>query len=202
MENATRAEPNTDATRSAEALAFARRAHAGQRRKQTGEDFVEHPIAVARLLGDAGYGGDLVVAAYLHDAVEKGPVGIDEVRSRFGEHVADVVGALTEDHSLPGYAERKRALRRQVLAAGEDPVLIYAADRVTNLRDWRRAEPGRRPAIAESLGTTLQERLELWAEDLQELTRHRAELPFLAEIELDLRELRSQAGAGAGAGSP
>jgi (p)ppGpp synthase/HD superfamily hydrolase len=188
-----------DTSRRAEALAMARRAHAGQRRKQTGEDFIEHPVAVARLVSGIGLDDDLVVEAYLHDAVEKGPVGIDEVRSRFGDRVADAVAALTEDSSLSDYAERKRALRRQVLAAGGDAVVVYAADRVANLRDWRRVEPELRPAIGDRLGTSLAERLELWTEDLAELTRHDPDLPFLAAIELDLRALRAEARTASGA---
>ena len=53
------------------ALRFARRVHLGQYRKQTGEQFVQHPIAVAKLLSDAGYDGPLIAAAYLHDVVEQ-----------------------------------------------------------------------------------------------------------------------------------
>lgn len=179
----------------AEALAFARRAHAGQLRKQSGDEFIEHAIEVAELLAGTGQADELVAAAYLHDVVEKTAVGLAEVRAEFGQRVAGLVGALTEDASLRGYAARKRALRLQVLAAGPDPVLIYAADRVANLRDWRRADPAERPAIAERLGTGLAERLALWQQDLDELTALDPELPFLAEIELDLRALRSDAEA-------
>ena len=191
-------ETRTDSELSAAALRFARRVHLGQRRKQTDEQFVEHPIAVARLLSEAGYDGRVIVAAYLHDVVEKTVVEADEVRVRFGTEAAEVVEALSEDPTVLGYADRKRRLRAQVLAAGDMPVLIYTADRVANLRDWRTVPPGRREQIAQRLDTTLDERLQLWQEDLEELTRFDPGLPYLAEIEIDLRALvADRNGAGA-----
>ena len=191
----THSEPNTDSELASAALRFARRVHLGQHRKQTDQQFVEHPIDVARLLTEAGFDGIIIVAAYLHDVVEKTQVEADEVRVRFGPEAAQIVEALSEDPTVIGYAERKRALRRQVLDAGRDPVLIYAADRVANLRDWLSVEPGRRPQIAQRLDTSLEERMELWQEDLEELSLYDPELPFLAEVEMDLRELRSTTAA-------
>lgn len=187
----TRAEPKTESESQLAALSFARRVHLGQHRKQTGEQYVEHPIAVARLLEEAGCEGSVVTAAYLHDVVEKTPVQSDEIRLRFGDVAADVVDALTEDPGIEDYGGRKRALRRQVLAADRDAVLIYTADRLANVRDWRSVSPERRGAVAERLGTSLEQRLKLWSEDLDELTRHDPGLPFLGEIEVDLRALRS-----------
>lgn len=177
----------------AAALRFARHVHLGQRRKQTGEEFIEHPIAVADLLSELGVGDRVLAAAYLHDAVEKTAIQPPEIARRFGPEIARLVSALSDDPSLPSYAERKRALRRQVLEADGDAVLIYAADRLANMRDWRRVEPDRRPACAQRLGTHLDERLALWEEDLRGLTAHDPDLPFLAEIETELRAL--QAGA-------
>ena len=188
---ASRSEPDTGSELVTSALRFARRVHLGQHRKQTDEQFVEHPIAVARLISEQGFDGPILAAAYLHDTVEKTPVELAEVDERFGSEVAAVVDALTEDPALEGYAERKRALRAKVLAADRNSILIYAADRVANLRDWVSVAPDGRDAVAERLGTTLPERLELWDEDLTELTAYDDELLFLAEIELELRRLRS-----------
>lgn len=170
-------------------MRFARRVHLGQHRKQTYEQFVEHPIAVARLLTEEGYDGPIIAAAYLHDVVEKTPVELDEIRERFGPEVADVVDDLTEDPTVDGYAARKRELRRRLLESGGNSVLIYAADRVANMRDWVTVEPDSREACAGRLGTTLDERLALWREDLEELTEHDPDLLFLGEIELQLRAL-------------
>jgi (p)ppGpp synthase/HD superfamily hydrolase len=189
----TRLEPRVDSQLANAALRFARRVHLGQHRKQTGEQFVEHPIAVARLLSASGYDGPLIVAAYLHDVVEKTDVELDEIRERFGPEVAGLVDCLSEDPEIAGYGARKRGLRKRILESGGDPVIIYAADRVANMRDWNKVAPENRPACGERLGTTLEERLELWTEDLEELHDLDPETPFLGEIETELGALRSEA---------
>jgi (p)ppGpp synthase/HD superfamily hydrolase len=192
-EVSTQPEARTESELASAALHFARRVHLGQHRKQTGEQFVEHPIAVANLLLESGYDGPMIAAAYLHDVVEKTDVELDEIRERFGPEVARLVDQLSEDPALDGYGERKRALRRRILDSGGDSVVIYAADRVANMRDWLKVTPEDRPACGERLGTTLPERLELWQEDVEELHEIDAETPFLAEMRNDLATLREQA---------
>ena len=187
----TTPQPQTDSELATSALRFARRVHLGQYRKQTGEQFVEHPIAVARLLSESGYDGPVIAAAYLHDAVEKTDVELDEIRERFGPSVAGLVDSLSEDPEIDGYADRKRALRKRTLESGGDTVVIYAADRVANMRDWHKVAPDDRPACGERLGTTLDERLELWTEDLEELHDLDPRTPFLAEIETELAALKA-----------
>jgi (p)ppGpp synthase/HD superfamily hydrolase len=177
------------------ALRFARRAHLGQHRKQTHEQFVEHPIAVAKLISEEGINGPILAAAYLHDVVEKTEVESPEIRERFGSYVGEVVDALTDDDSFEGYVERKRALRRRVIDSGRDSVLIYAADRIANMRDWRKVAPENREEIGERLGTTMEERLDLWEEDLEELSEYEPDLPFLGEIEIELGALRADTAA-------
>ena len=192
-ELSTHPEPDVSSELGTTALRFARRVHLGQHRKQTGEQFVEHPIAVANLLLASGYNGALISAAYLHDVVEKTDVELDEIRERFGPDVAGLVGCLSEDPEIDGYGARKRALRKRVMESGGDPVIIYAADRVANMRDWRKVAPEDRPAVGERLGTTLDERLELWTEDLEELHDFDPEAPFLAEIQSELEVLSDEA---------
>jgi (p)ppGpp synthase/HD superfamily hydrolase len=192
-EVSTRPESGVDSELATAALRFARRVHLGQHRKQTLEQFVEHPIAVAQLLSESGYDGAMISAAYLHDVVEKTDVELDEIRERFGPEVAGLVDCLSEDPEIPAYGARKRALRKGILASGGDPVTIYAADRVANMRDWRKVAPENRPACGERLGTTLQERLDLWTEDLEELHDLDPETPFLSEIESELGALKAEA---------
>jgi (p)ppGpp synthase/HD superfamily hydrolase len=175
------------------ALRFARRVHLGQHRKQTGEQFVEHPIAVADLLMQSGYDGPMISAAYLHDVVEKTDVDLDEIRERFGPDVAALVDYLSEDPEIDGYGARKRVLRKRIMESGGDSVIIYAADRVANMRDWRKVSPENRPACGERLGTTLEERLELWQEDVEELHDADPATPFLEEMQSELSALRTEA---------
>jgi (p)ppGpp synthase/HD superfamily hydrolase len=116
-----------------DAFAFAAAAHAGQRRKD-GQPFIAHPVAVARLLVDRGYGEQTVAAGLLHDVVEDTPVTLDELRDRFGPLVAELVDAVTEDPALP-YEERKARYRERVASAGPEARAICAADKIANARD-------------------------------------------------------------------
>jgi (p)ppGpp synthase/HD superfamily hydrolase len=191
-EVSTRLEASPGSGLATSALRFARRVHLGQYRKQTGEQFVEHPIAVAELLSEQGYNGPVIAAAYLHDVVEKTDVSLEEIRERFGPAVASIVDSLSEDPEIDGYAARKRALRHAILESGGDTVVIYAADRVANMRDWRTLTPEDRPACGERLGTTMEERMELWQEDLEDLHELGPETPFLSEIQTELDALRAE----------
>jgi (p)ppGpp synthase/HD superfamily hydrolase len=172
---------------------FAHRAHQGQRRKQSGGPYAEHPAAVAALVAEAGLDPKLVTAAHLHDVIEKTSVTRAELESRFGDEIASLVAALSEDDGIPYYAERKRALRDQVLDSGWDATVIYTADRLANLRDWRALPPERRPPVARDLGTTFDIRLKLWREDFVALSRLEGPLPFLTEMEIELRSLTAPA---------
>jgi GTP diphosphokinase / guanosine-3',5'-bis(diphosphate) 3'-diphosphatase len=192
-EVSTRFEPRTESDLATAALRFARRVHLGQHRKQTGEQFVEHPIAVAALLSESGYDGPIIAAAYLHDVVEKTDVQLDEIRERFGPVVANLIDLLSEDAEIEGYGERKRALRHRILEAGGDAVVIYSADRVANMRDWLKLSPEDRPSCGERLGTTLDERMQLWSEDVEEIHDLDAETPFLDQIKSELEALRADA---------
>ncbi len=190
---ATRSERSGAELRLDAALQFARRAHAGQLRKQNGRPFIEHPIAVAELLSQIGIDGPVLIAAYLHDTVEKTDVELGEIEREFGSGVAEIVAVLSEETEIDGYAARKRALRAQALAAGDDAAILYAADRLANLSDWRELSPENRLRAAERLGTTFEERLRLWGEDLEALSMLEADLPFVEEVEVELRALRAEA---------
>jgi hypothetical protein len=61
------------------------------------------------------------------------------------------------------------------------------------MHDWRKVAPEDRPAIGERLGTTLDERLQLWTEDLEELHEFDPQTPFLAEIQSELEALSAEA---------
>jgi (p)ppGpp synthase/HD superfamily hydrolase len=125
--------------RAADALVYARRAHAGQERSFDGAPFIEHPIEVASILHQAGAADDLVAAGILHDTIEKTGVTAGHLRDRFGNRIAGLVAAVTEDASIAGFADRKQALRDQVAAAGRDAVLLSLADKISKVRELRLA---------------------------------------------------------------
>jgi HD domain len=119
------------------ALAFAQQRHLGQRRGSDAAPFILHPLEVAALLFNSGHPEPVVAAAILHDTVEDTAASLDEIREHFGDEVAGLVAAVTEDAGIEDAAERKAALRRQVAEAGPDASSIYAADKVTKVRELR-----------------------------------------------------------------
>lgn len=119
------------------AIAYAETLHAGQRRSFDGGAFIGHPLEVALLLHDAGAPDRVIAAGVLHDSIESGGAAAADLKARFGGDVARLVVALTEDRRIHGYARRKASLRRQVATAGGDALVIFAADKVSKVRELR-----------------------------------------------------------------
>jgi hypothetical protein len=118
------------------ALAFAVQCHAGQRRESDGNPFITHPLEVARLLRDAGCEECVVAAGLLHDTVEDAGVDVAELSARFGDDVAALVDAVTDDSCVESYRLRMQLLRDQVQFAGGDVALLFAADKISKVREW------------------------------------------------------------------
>ena len=119
------------------ALAYAEERHAGQRRKGDGAPFIEHPAEVAWLLYRAGAPDHVIAAGVLHDTLEKAGADPAELRKRFGARTAKLVAAVSEDERISGYATRKAALRAQVAAAGPEALMVFAADKISKVRELR-----------------------------------------------------------------
>jgi (p)ppGpp synthase/HD superfamily hydrolase len=175
---------------------MARRAHAGQIRNGSGGmAYVEHPIAVAGLIEEAGYGEAVVAAALLHDVVEDSAVTVEEIRTEFGDEVAGMVGALSDDESIESYRERKAEHRERVAAAGEEALAIYAADKLTNVGTLGDALHREGDAVRSEFRVPLELKAEVWEADLA-LARGKAPaLPFLDPLEAGLSALRVALGA-------
>jgi (p)ppGpp synthase/HD superfamily hydrolase len=150
------------------AVDYARELHRGQVRDVDGAPFIEHPLEVASLLYANGAPDHLIAAGALHDAIERTPVTVFDLRRRFGSTIATLVLAVSEDERIPGYADRKGALRNQVADAGEEALLLFAADKLSKVRELhqgarssRRASRSatRRLAHYERCLALLQERL-------------------------------------------
>jgi (p)ppGpp synthase/HD superfamily hydrolase len=149
-----------------EALAFAADRHAGQTRDGDDVPFVVHPVEVACLLHEAGYSDEVVAAGVLHEVLEDTDVERPELASRFGERVAGLVAAVSDDPSIEDEAERKAALRQQVAASGEEAGVIFAADKVSKARELR---------VRASRGC-------LGPEDATKAEHYRASLEMLREL--------------------
>jgi (p)ppGpp synthase/HD superfamily hydrolase len=167
-------------------------AHQGQRRKDDGSPYITHPVAVAGLLHDAGFDDELIAAALLHDVVEDTDMDSGDLSERFGERVAELVDALSEDEGIQDYEERKREHREQVADAGSDAIAIYIADKLSNLRDLRKIYAEEGEAIASRFKAPLDVRVRLWKEDAEMAERAAPELPFLPDFRHELAELDRQ----------
>lgn len=116
---------------------YAERMHAGQRRGD-GMPFILHPLEVASLLHSVGSPDHLIAAGVMHDLVEKAGVSATELERRFGRQISGLVLAVSDDEQVSGYAARKRALRSRVAAAGNEVLVLFAADKLSKLRELRR----------------------------------------------------------------
>ncbi|MFL5900685.1 MAG: HD domain-containing protein [Solirubrobacterales bacterium] len=166
-----------------EALETARRAHAGQlRRGSDGLPYIAHPLAVAEILVGHRYGDEVLAAALLHDVVEKSDVEASEIRERFGERVADLVEALTEDETIDDYEERKNEHRWRVAKAGPDAMAIFAADKRTNVMTLREAYELIEEGVSSELAVTLDLKIYVWELDLEMLFDEAEEMPLTDEF--------------------
>lgn len=129
--------------RTKHALDWAATAHRRHARAD-GTPFVLHVAETAALVAATGADTEVICAALLHDVLERTDQTAHQLRQHFGLRVATIVAALTQDPTIRDYAPRKAALRRQVLAAGPDARLVFAADKISKARELR-ARWARRP---------------------------------------------------------
>src|SRR3954454_6243174 len=127
-----------DRQRVQDAFVFACQHHAAQRRK-SGEDFIVHPVGVARICASMRLDTETLCAALLHDTVEDTSASIEEVRERFGEEIATVVDGVTKLTGIT-FQSRDEAqannYRKMMVAMATDVrvILIKLADRLHNMR--------------------------------------------------------------------
>ena len=120
------------------AYRMANEAHKDARRR-SGEPYICHPLAVARLVLDLGMDTESIAAALLHDVVEDTPITIEEVKSAFGAEVALLVDGVTKLTKIQfSSIEEQQAenLRKMLLAMSQDVrvMIIKLCDRLHNMR--------------------------------------------------------------------
>ena len=164
-----------------QAYVFADQCHHGQTR-MSGEPYIAHPLETALFLADLNLDASTIIAALLHDVVEDCGIALEEVESRYGHDVAQLVDGVTKltrmnsrfydgdgqidpseelDHL---YAE---SLRKMLVAMAEDirVVLIKLADRLHNMRTLDALAPEKRRRIAQEtldIYSPLAHRLGIW----------------------------------------
>src|SRR5215218_1881097 len=130
--------PDVDGDLLTRAFRFAAKAHAGQQRR-SGEEFILHPYAVARICAELHLDDETIAAALLHDVVEDTGISLEEVAEEFGDEVAQLVDGvtkLTRVHFQSREQAEAENYRKMILAMAQDPgvILIKLADRLHNLR--------------------------------------------------------------------
>jgi guanosine-3',5'-bis(diphosphate) 3'-pyrophosphohydrolase len=137
-EHATDSAVDIDRARVQDAFVFACEHHAAQRRK-SGEDFIVHPVGVARICAGMRLDTETLCAALLHDTVEDTSASIEEVSERFGEEIAAIVDGVTKLTGIT-FQSRDEAqaenYRKMMVAMATDVrvILIKLADRLHNMR--------------------------------------------------------------------
>jgi len=126
-----------------EVLKFATMAHGDQKRKYTGEPYIVHPIAVSEIVKTVPHTDEMIAAALLHDVVEDTPVTIQEIETKFGSKVAELVGWLT-DTSRPEDGNRKTRKSIDRLHSADAPAeaqTIKLADLIHNTKSIEKHDP-------------------------------------------------------------
>ncbi|MET0985678.1 MAG: bifunctional GTP diphosphokinase/guanosine-3',5'-bis pyrophosphate 3'-pyrophosphohydrolase [Steroidobacteraceae bacterium] len=204
-----------------EAYEFGAQAHEGQKRL-SGEPYIAHPIAVADILADLHLDAQTIVAAILHDVIEDTPTAKDDLATRFGTEVAELVDGVSKlDHlQFRSRAEAQaESFRKMLLAMVRDirVVMVKLADRTHNMRTLGSVPPAKRRTIAREtleIYAPIANRLGIHAikTELEELGfkalypgRHRIiekalkrargnQKQFVGKIEANLRNALKQAG--------
>jgi len=131
---------------------LADKAHEGQKRA-SGEEYIVHPIAVARILAEMEMDRSTIAAAILHDVVEDTVVTSEEVATRYGPEIAQLVDGVTKLTQIP-YQSKEDAqvenLRKMFLAMAKDirVIIIKLADRLHNMRTLGNLPPAKQERIA------------------------------------------------------
>lgn len=119
---------------------FANDAHYGVRRK-SGEPYIVHPIAVARIaVEEIGLGVKSVIAALLHDVVEDTDYSVEDIDRHFGGKIAGMVEGLTKMKSATDYSaeisQQAENFKKMLLTLSDDVrvIIIKLADRLHNMR--------------------------------------------------------------------
>lgn len=134
------------------AYRFSARAHEGQTRV-SGEPYIHHPLAVARIMAEMRMDAPSIMAAILHDVIEDTPTAKEQLTRRFGSEVAELVDGVSKLTHL-NFESRAEAqaknFRKMMLAMVQDlrVIMVKLADRLHNMRTLGVMPPAKRRRIA------------------------------------------------------
>ena len=147
--------PSANLERIHDAFAYANMAHSGQKRK-SGEPYIIHPIAVARIVaGELRLDSESIEAALLHDVIEDTPATHEDIARLFSDKIADLVEGVSKltrmQYAMTMEEEQMENFRKMLFAMSKDirVILIKIADRLHNMRtmDYQKPEKQRQKSF-------------------------------------------------------
>ncbi len=144
--------PTADVDLIKKAYVFSAQAHQGQVRK-SGEPYLVHPLEVSGLLAEMKLDEYAICAGILHDTVEDTSATSDDIKSLFGEQVAEIVDGVTKLSGIPfnsTYEKNAENFRRMLVAMAKDirVILVKLADRLHNMRTLQHMRSDKQERIA------------------------------------------------------
>jgi GTP diphosphokinase / guanosine-3',5'-bis(diphosphate) 3'-diphosphatase len=186
-----------------EAFSMAIEAHMGMRRK-SGEAYIFHPLAVANICAkEIGLGKTSIICALLHDVVEDTDITLEDIESKFGPTVSNIIDGLTKIAGVVGKTTSLQAenFRKILLTLADDVrvILIKLADRLHNMRTLEAMSRNNQLKIASEtmvLFAPLAHRLGLYSikSELEDLSLKYTEPAVYKEIAQKLQQSKGQRG--------
>jgi (p)ppGpp synthase/HD superfamily hydrolase len=169
---------------------LAKDAYGGQVRKVTGELLANHGARVGGRVWLCGGTEAQAAAGLLHDAVEDTSATIEQIEARVGAEVAEIVGAMTEDKSLP-YATRKHQHQERLRRDGARSVMVFAADVLDNMEDMRACMWAEGLAIADRFNAPFATKMECFADEYGVISEEIQGHPLQAQVKDAYDSLRA-----------
>ena len=166
---------DTQIQRIEDAYLLAKHAHEGQKR-YTGEPYITHPLAVAKILANMRMDPPTIISAILHDVIEDTPIEKQDIIDKFGKEIGDLVDGVTKLTQIE-FESRAEAqaenFRKMMMAMARDirVILIKLADRLHNMRTITALPSEKRRRIAK-------ETLEIFSPIANRLGMHALRIEF------------------------
>ena len=121
------------------AIVFAVRAHAGTERRGKGFPYIVHPMEAVEIVATMTPDQELLAAAALHDTVEDTDTTVEQIRAEFGDRVAELVAAESDEphesrDSVENWRARKQTAIDRLAAASRDVKIVALGDKLSNMR--------------------------------------------------------------------
>ena len=181
-----------------EALVYADEAHEGQTKKGGDVPYVSHLLAVTAMVLETGGDEDEAIAALLHDAAEDqgGSERLDDIRTRFGDRVAEIVEACSDtlDDPKPPWKPRKEAFLARFEAERDQGILrVEVADKLHNARQILRDLRTTGDRVWDRFNAPKQ--CQLWYyRSLVRVLRKNADSPLVDELDAVVTEIEDRSG--------